>query len=79
LATATIIIATTATATAIQFLPSISLVYEKPEADIMTFPPRNVKVDRLVSLPLLGYSYLQAGLIETGVCLVVYFWVSLID
>lgn len=37
---------------------SIALAYEKPEADLLTQPPRNVKTDRLVDWKLLAQSYL---------------------
>lgn len=38
-------------------------------------PPRDVKRDKLTSLPLLFYSYGQAGIILTGACLFTYFQV----
>merc|ERR1711879_653913 len=43
--------------------PAISLSYEMQEADIMCKPPRNIKKDRLVSFPLVAYSYLEVGLL----------------
>jgi hypothetical protein len=46
----------------------MSLAYEAAESDIMLVPPRNPKKDRLVTFPLMFYSYFQAGLIETGIC-----------
>lgn len=39
----------------------------------MTRPPRNRKTDRLVSVPLLLYSYILAGGIEVIGCLICYF------
>jgi len=44
----------------------------------MHFPPRDIATDRLVNTPMLLYAYLQAGLIETGICLALYFWVGYI-
>lgn len=34
----------------------------------MAVPPRNPKVDKLVTLPLMLHSYLFVGVIETGIC-----------
>jgi sodium/potassium-transporting ATPase subunit alpha len=56
-----------------ELFPAISLAYEKPEADVMTRPPRDVKKDHLVSFSLLSYSYLQVGMIEVGLCFISYF------
>lgn len=50
-----------------ELAPAISLAYEEKEADIMLQPPRNVKTDRLVSTPVLLYSYLIAGLCISAV------------
>merc|ERR1711865_440959 len=44
-------------------IPAISLAYEKPEADIMKRPPRDQKVDRLVTKKLVCFAYLQIGVI----------------
>ena len=60
-----------------ELAPAISLASEKMEDDIMERPPRNAKTDKLVSKQLLGYSYLQAGVIESIVCLFAYFHVFL--
>ena len=60
-----------------ELAPAISLASEKMEDDIMERPPRNSKTDKLVSKQLLGYSYLQAGVIESIVCLFSYFHVFL--
>jgi sodium/potassium-transporting ATPase subunit alpha len=59
-----------------ELVPALSLAFEKPEKNIMNMPPRNVHKEKLVSLPLLGYSYLQAGTVITMCCLFVYFRVS---
>ena len=45
-------------------IPAISFAYETCEADIMTRPPRNSKVDRLVTRKMINFSYLQIGLIQ---------------
>ena len=56
-----------------ELAPAISFAYEGPEGDIMKRRPRDVKRDHLVNLPLLLYSYLQAGLTITGLCFLTYF------
>jgi sodium/potassium-transporting ATPase subunit alpha len=53
--------------------PAISLAYENIESDIMRRPPRHPTKDRLVSIQILSYAYLQVGLIETAGCLLSYF------
>ena len=55
--------------------PAISLAYEKPESDIMDRNPRDLKKDRLVSAPLLLYSYITSGAVITAGCLIAY-WLS---
>ncbi|TMW67398.1 hypothetical protein Poli38472_011018 [Pythium oligandrum] len=57
--------------------PAISLAYERAELDIMQRPPRDMTKDRLMSPPLLFYSYLVAGMINTTGCFLAYasvFW-----
>ena len=56
-----------------ELLPAMSLAYENPEDNIMDLVPRDVTVDRLISMPLLGYVYFQAGLIITLCCFYAYF------
>ena len=56
-----------------ELAPSTSLAYESPENSIMKMPPRNVKTDRLTSLPLLMNSYLIAGTSITVGCFFSYF------
>jgi sodium/potassium-transporting ATPase subunit alpha len=56
-----------------ELLPALSLAFEKPEKNIMNIPPRNVHKEKLVSIPLLAYSYFQAGTVITVCCLYVYF------
>jgi sodium/potassium-transporting ATPase subunit alpha len=60
---------------ATEMAPAISLAYEPSESDIMRRRPRRVGKDRLVSRPLLGYAYLQAGVLEALVCIGAYLWV----
>ena len=58
-----------------ELFPSISLAFEKAEADIMNRPPRNAKKDKLVAPTLLTYSYIIAGSINIAFCLLGYFLV----
>ena len=53
--------------------PAISMSHEYAEDDLMTRPPRNTKVDKLVTLPTLGYPYLLASFVEICFCLIAYF------
>ncbi|KAJ6506305.1 hypothetical protein C8R47DRAFT_1241566 [Mycena vitilis] len=46
-------------------LPALSLVYEKPEADLLLRKPRNRKTDRLADIRLLGHAYFFVGIFET--------------
>ncbi|GMI61139.1 hypothetical protein ScalyP_jg7148 [Parmales sp. scaly parma] len=45
-------------------IPAISMAYETAEADIMLRPPRNAKLDRLVTAKMINFSYLQIGLMQ---------------
>jgi len=45
-------------------VPAISMAYEAAEADIMKRPPRNSKVDRLVTKKLIHLAYLQIGVMQ---------------
>jgi len=45
-------------------IPAISLAYEFKEANIMNVPPRDMRVDRLVTLKLINFSYLQIGTVQ---------------
>ena len=45
-------------------VPAISMAYEEAEADIMKRPPRNSKVDRLVTKKLIFLAYLQIGIMQ---------------
>lgn len=54
-------------------VPAISLAYEKAESDIMLRPPRNAKKDHLVNARLIGFSYLQIGMIQASAGFCTYF------
>jgi sodium/potassium-transporting ATPase subunit alpha len=45
-------------------VPAISLAYESAESNIMQKPPRDARVDRLVTAKLINFSYLQIGVIQ---------------
>jgi len=38
-------------------IPDIALAYETPELDIMVRQPRNSKLDHLVNVKLISFSY----------------------
>lgn len=50
------------------------LSYEKPEADVLLRPPRNVKKDRLVNWQLMFQSYGFVGIIQTLASFFVSYW-----
>ena len=52
--------------------PAISLSYEGSENDVMKRLPRNVHSDHLVTVPLVLYSYIEIGVIESIACVVSY-------
>lgn len=54
-------------------LPSLSLVYEKPEQDIMNKRPRNLKTQKLVNLKLILNAYFYVGVYESFVGFLNYF------
>ena len=54
--------------------PAIALAYENPELDIMRRPPRNSKLDHLVTTKLICFAYLQSGELEAIGGMVGYFW-----
>lgn len=56
-------------------LPAISFAYEEAELDIMKQPPRNRHTDKLVTLQLVAWSYLQIGLIQAIASFVSFFQV----
>jgi sodium/potassium-transporting ATPase subunit alpha len=45
--------------------PSLSLIFEKPEADLMSRKPRSRKTDRMVDWKLLINAYLFIGMLES--------------
>lgn len=45
-------------------IPAISLAYEESEADIMKRWPRDAEKDKLVTMKLISFSYLQIGIIQ---------------
>ena len=45
--------------------PSLSLMYENPETDLLKRPPRNPKQDSLVNWKLFLHAYFFIGLLET--------------
>lgn len=45
-------------------VPAISLAYENKESNIMLRPPRDNRVDRLVTGKMISFSYLQIGIIQ---------------
>jgi sodium/potassium-transporting ATPase subunit alpha len=51
-----------------------ALACEKPEANVMSRPPRNIKTDRLVDWKLLAQSYGLIGTIETTASFAMSFW-----
>ncbi|VEU23296.1 DEKNAAC104422 [Brettanomyces naardenensis] len=53
---------------------AIALAYEKPEANLLLRPPRNVKKDRLVDWRLMLHSYLLPGIIETVCSFAMSYW-----
>jgi sodium/potassium-transporting ATPase subunit alpha len=55
-------------------LPAISLCFEKPEAGLLSRPPRNVKKDRLVNLKVLAHAYLFLGVPECLAAMSMAFW-----
>lgn len=55
--------------------PATSLAYEPAEANVMARPPRDITTERLVSFPLLCYSYLIIGVTESLICFGAYLWV----
>lgn len=46
-------------------LPALSLIYEKPESDLLLRKPRDRKKERLVNWQLLFHAYFFIGLLET--------------
>lgn len=55
-------------------LAATSLAYEKPEADVLTRPPRVIGVDRLVDWKLIVHSYGFIGFMETLASFAMSYW-----
>lgn len=53
---------------------AITLAYEKPEADVMLRPPRNIKKDRLVDTKLIFHAYFLVGMLECFLSFTMAFW-----
>ncbi|EMC92318.1 hypothetical protein BAUCODRAFT_38353 [Baudoinia panamericana UAMH 10762] len=51
-----------------------ALAYEKPEADVLTRPPRNAKKDRLVDWKLILQAYGFIGVVETVTSFAMSYW-----
>jgi sodium/potassium-transporting ATPase subunit alpha len=55
--------------------PAISLAYEEAESDIMQRTPRDARTDRLVTNELIGFAYLQIGIMQALAGFFAYFTV----
>lgn len=53
---------------------AITLAYEKPEADVLLRPPRNIKKDRLVDTKLIFHAYFLVGLLQCFLSFTMAFW-----
>ncbi|KAF2192214.1 calcium ATPase [Zopfia rhizophila CBS 207.26] len=53
---------------------AITLAYEKPEADLLLRPPRNLKEDRLVDPNLIFHTYFLVEMIECFLSFTMAFW-----
>jgi len=51
-----------------------AIAYEKPEADVMTRPPRNAKKDRLVDWKLIVHAYGFIGVLQTVLSFTMSYW-----
>src|SRR5690606_16769803 len=56
-------------------LPAVAFAYEHAELDIMERKPRNPRRDHLVSTKLMGFAYLQTGMIQALAGMFTYFYV----
>lgn len=55
--------------------PAIALAYENGELEIMKRTPRHPKLDHLVTMRLMSFSYLQIGILQAYAGALTYFWV----
>lgn len=53
---------------------AITLAYEKPEADLLLRPPRNIKKDRLVDTKLIFHAYFFVGMYQCLLSFTMAFW-----
>jgi sodium/potassium-transporting ATPase subunit alpha len=53
---------------------AVALAYEKPEADVLLHPPRDVKKDHLVDWKLLFQSYIYTGTCQTLISFSLSYW-----
>merc|ERR1739844_334526 len=56
-------------------VPAISLAYEGREANIMSKPPRDARVDRLVTAKLDCFSYLQVSIVQAAAGFYAWFYI----
>ncbi|KAG9222104.1 hypothetical protein CCMSSC00406_0009285 [Pleurotus cornucopiae] len=55
-------------------LPALSLVYEKPEADLLTRKPRDRQKDRLADWKLICHAYFFIGILESLTAMIAAFY-----
>jgi sodium/potassium-transporting ATPase subunit alpha len=55
-------------------VPSVSLIFETPEADLLKQAPRNPRKDHLVTWQLLTRAYGFMGMLESFAAFFMYFW-----
>ncbi|KAF5850735.1 hypothetical protein GGP41_010437 [Bipolaris sorokiniana] len=53
---------------------AVTLAYEKPEADVLIRPPRNIKKDKLVNARLIFHAYFFVGLLQCFLAFTMSFW-----
>uniref|UniRef100_A0A6G3MIE3 Sodium/potassium-transporting ATPase subunit alpha-1 (Trinotate prediction) n=1 Tax=Henneguya salminicola TaxID=69463 RepID=A0A6G3MIE3_HENSL len=58
-------------------IPAISLAYEKPEMNIMSRKPRNVKKDKLVGWKLIRFAFLLIGTLQTLASMLSYLYLTM--
>lgn len=58
-----------------ELAPASSLAFEKAEDNIMNVPPRNPKTDKLVDGTVMLQSYALIGVLEVGVCYLIFYMV----
>ncbi|EMD89795.1 hypothetical protein COCC4DRAFT_124864 [Bipolaris maydis ATCC 48331] len=53
---------------------AVTLAYEKPEADVLVRPPRNIKKDKLVNARLIFHAYFFVGLLQCFLAFTMSYW-----